>query len=134
MTIYSIIAGSFNGLIALILAVYIFAKNFRSRLNQIFGLFYSFIAIWSFNYALFNVSIYQNDPIKTISGQRWAAFGYIPIAVLFYHFVLVFTGPAGSKEKITDFWLPIRFFLYMAGSCSQSLFFLFSHRRFSALV
>ena len=69
MTIYSIIAGSFNGLIALILAVYIFAKNFRSRLNQIFGLFYSFIAIWSFNYALYNFSTYQNDLVKVMSGN-----------------------------------------------------------------
>ncbi|MEK7624479.1 MAG: ATP-binding protein [Patescibacteria group bacterium] len=114
MTIYSIIAGSFNGLIALILAVYIFAKNFRSRLNQIFGLFYSFIAIWSFNYALFNVSIYQNDPIKTISGQRWAAFGYIPIAVLFYHFVLVFTGQLAQKKKLLIFgYLFVFFYIWL---------------------
>ena len=99
MTVYSIIAGLFNGSTALVLAVYIFAKNFRSRVNQVFGLFYLFIVIWSFNYAFYNIGIYQNDPVKTLSRQQWAAFGYIPIAVLFYHFVLVFIGQVTQKKK-----------------------------------
>ena len=110
MTIYSIIAGLFNGLTAIILAVYIFSKNFRSRLNQTFGLFYLFIAIWSFNYALYNFSTYQNDLVKVMSGQRWAAFGYIPIAVLFYHFILVFIGRPAQKKKLLIFGYLFTFF------------------------
>ena len=109
MAIYGIIAGLFNGLTAIILAVYIFAKNFRLRVNQSFSLFYLFIAIWSIGYAFFNFGIYQNDPVKTIAWQRWAAFGYIPISVLLYHFILIFIGWPVQKKKLKDALAPNSF-------------------------
>ena len=116
MAIYGIIAGLFNGLTAIILAVYIFAKNFRLRVNQSFSLFYLFIAIWSIGYAFFNFGIYQNDPVKTIAWQRWAAFGYIPISVLLYHFILIFIGWPVQKKKLLIFGYLFSFFYMWLGA------------------
>lgn len=116
MTIYGVIAGFLNALLAITFAVYIFLKNHRSKINQSFSSFYLFIGIWSAGYGLFHLlGIYSGDPVKTTYWVRWANFGYIPIAVLFYHFVLVFIGQSAKHKKSLIFGYLYSFFYLWLG-------------------
>ncbi|MFH1255075.1 MAG: ATP-binding protein [bacterium] len=116
MTTYNIISCVINSLVAISLAFYVFFKNPKSRLHQTFGLFNLFVGLWSAGYLGWLIfGIAPNDPIRSLWWARFFCYGYMPIVLFFYHYVLCYVNKQKNNKKSLFFLYGFTiFFLIMA--------------------
>lgn len=100
MILFGIITGLITFVAGLGLAIYVFLKNPKSRVNQTFGLFNLEVGFWGLFYAIWHLlGIATGNPVKVIFWGEILAYFYIPLSVMFYHFVLYYTNALSQKKK-----------------------------------
>ncbi len=82
-------SGLLSGIACTVMAGLVYFTNRRARVNRLWALFCLATSVWGFVGCLIGITM---DPAVSLALWRTAHLGGILIPVLFYHFVLVFTG------------------------------------------
>lgn len=85
-----------NAIASTILGLFVFFKNTKAKINQIFALFCLSIAIWAYSYYFWQMA---NNAESALFWSRALMAGSIFIPAFYFHFILSFLGKINQKKK-----------------------------------
>jgi len=91
------ISGFINGAVAIIFGAFVYFKNRKRDINQIFGLMSLSVAVWSVSYGFWQLS---HDKEAALFWSRMLSLGSTFIPILFFHWILALLDLQGRKRKI----------------------------------
>ena len=103
-----------------LLAVFVFSKNIKGKINRIFAFYYFSISLWSFSQGFLFIAQGPEDKMSALFWARLLHYGVFFIPTLFIHFVLIFLDEVKQKKKILILAYVITLFLVII--CPTKLF------------
>ncbi|MBI4101354.1 MAG: GAF domain-containing protein [Candidatus Nealsonbacteria bacterium] len=100
-----------NAVAASIFGSTVFFKNSRRTINQTFGLFCFFVAIWSYSYFFWQIATVEKS---ALFWSRALMVGAVFISTAYFHFILVLLNKIREKKKTLIFGYFIFFLFFLA--------------------
>jgi len=86
----------FNGIISIILGIFVLSKNPRDARYSTYFIFCLSVAVWSFCYFIWQM---QNDPISALFWTRALNAGALFTSITYYHHISCFLGKAKDNRR-----------------------------------
>lgn len=107
---FYILTALINAITSTTLGVFVYFKNRKVKVNQIFALFCFSVAFWSFGYYLWQTA---KDANSALFWLRELMVGAIFIPIFYFHFILIFLEITSKKKSlIIGYLFAFLFFIF----------------------